>query len=164
MIKLKEVLDKYGDYLVDEEQLEKIVKKPVPKSVWDLKTGDIYWCIDSDGLAVESVWEYDKIDDLRLETGNVFLTQEEVDFEVERRKCESVMLKYGTRDMMSLGDSGIPKHCICYNHVIGRLTTDWYGIYNPQGLILFETEELAKKAIDEIGEEHLKKYIFNVKE
>ena len=33
-----------------------------------------------------------------------------------------------------------------------------------QGVINFKTEELAQKAIDEVGEERLKKYVFNVKE
>lgn len=31
-----------------------------------------------------------------------------------------------------------------------------------QGTIYFDTEELTQKAIDEIGEERLKKYIFRV--
>ena len=33
-----------------------------------------------------------------------------------------------------------------------------------QGTIYFDTEELAQKAIDEIGEERLKKYVFRVEE
>ena len=33
-----------------------------------------------------------------------------------------------------------------------------------QGVINFKTEELAQKAIDEVTEERLKKYVFNVKE
>lgn len=164
MIKLKEVLDKYGEYLVDEEQLGKIIKKPKPKSVWDLKKWDRYLCIDSDGLAVESVWEYDKIDDLRLETGNVFLTIEEAEFEAERRKCEADMLKYGTRDMMSLDDGYSFIYCICFNHYTKEMYIGSYQNTHFQGMIYFATRELAQKAIDEIGEKRLKKYVFNVKE
>lgn len=33
-----------------------------------------------------------------------------------------------------------------------------------QGTIYFDTEELARKAMNEIGEERLKKYIFRVEE
>lgn len=33
-----------------------------------------------------------------------------------------------------------------------------------QGTIYFDTEELVRKAINEIGEERLKKYVFRVEE
>lgn len=38
------------------------------------------------------------------------------------------------------------------------------SVYHVQGSIYFDKEELAQKAIDEIGEERLKKYIFRVEE
>ena len=164
-IKIKDIVEKYAEYEIDEDKLKELLIEPKPKTIWELKVRDIYFYINSDGAIVSSIWVSDIYHKNRRAAGNCFLTREEAEFELERRKVETELLKYGgTRDMMSLGGSEIPKHCICYNHVTGRLTTNWYGICNLQGLILFETEELAKKAMEEIGEERLKKYIFNVEE
>lgn len=164
MIKLKEVLDKYGEYLVDEEQLGKIIKKPKPKSVWDLENGDTYYYVDKIGRVYPCYWGGSQLDWYRLELGNIFLTIEEAEFEAERRKCEADMLKYGTRDMMSLDDGYSFIYCICFNHYTKEMYIGSYQNTHFQGMIYFATRELAQKAIDEIGEKRLKKYVFNVKE
>lgn len=162
MIKVSEVLSKYADYEVDENELEKILVRPKPKNVWDLKDGDEYHYLRSDGIIVKSNCnQYSK---KMREACNCFLTREEAEFELERRKCEAIMLKYGTRDMMSLGDAWRYKYLIWYSNYENKINVANYGTTNHQGVIFFATEELAKKAIDEIGEERLKKYIFNVKE
>ena len=162
MIKISEVLSKYADYEVDENELEKILVIPKPKSVWDLKDGDEYHYLRSDGIIVKSNCnQYSK---KMREACNCFLTREEAEFELERRKCEAIMLKYGTRDMMSLGDSCSSKYFIWYDNCDNEIGIKAAYFVSYQGVIFFATEELAEKVVDEIGEERLKKYIFNVKE
>lgn len=161
MIKVSEVLNKYADYEVDENELEKILVRPRPKTVWELKKGDVYYYLRSDGIIVESTWN-DYSPRMRG-CCNCFLTREEAEFESERRNCEAIMLKYGTRDMMSLGNEN-NKYAICYNHNDKKLSIISYCFIDQQGSIFFATKKLAKEAIEEIGEERLKKYIFNAKE
>ena len=93
-----------------------------------------------------------------------FLTEKEALFEVERRKCEAILLKYGTRDMMSISDDDTNKYFICYNNYVNGISVNNNQFVQNQGTIYFKTKELAQKAIDEVGEERLKKYVFNVKE
>lgn len=145
-------------------KIEKIPQKP--KSVLDLKDGDDYYYINMCGDVARTTFSNDtcEIDKRIIEFGNAFLTKEEAEFESERRKCEAVLLKYGTRDLMSLGDNEVDKIHIYYNHVRNTIETDCHTCLNDQGIIYFKTEELAQKAIEEVGEERLKKYIFNVKE
>ena len=162
MIKVSEVLNKYADYEVDENELEKILVRPRPKTVWELKKGDVYHYLRSDGIIVESTWN-DYSPRMR-ECCNCFLTREEAEFELERRKCEAIMLKHGTRDMMSLGDEDEDKYVIYYSNCDKKLGITDYLYVNQQGTIFFATKKLAKEVIEEIGEERLKKYIFNVKE
>ena len=136
------------------------------KTVWDLKEEDDYYYIDMCGnvdrttFGIGACWADKKM----IEIGNAFLTKEEAEFEVERIKCESVLLKYGTRDLMSLGDNYTKKYYIQYDYDVNKIMIFKHYSIGIQGVINFKTEELAQKAIDEVGEDRLKKYVFNVKE
>ena len=143
-------------------KIEKIPKKP--KTVWDLKYGNDYWYINSFGHVRRT--SYGLEDDFKrmIEYGNAFLTEEEAYHELERRKCEAILLKYGTRDMRSLGDINAHKYFIVYNNYYHEISISFNQSANSQGTIYFESVELAQKAIKEVGEDRLKKYIFNVKE
>lgn len=148
--------------MLGEFKIEKIPQKP--KSVWDLKYGDDYWYINSFGHVRKT--SYGLEDDFKrmIEFGNAFLTEKEARFEVERRKCEAVLLKYGTRDMRSLGDINAHKYFIVYNNYYHEIIISFNQSANSQGTIYFESSELAHKAIEEVGQDRLKKYVFNVKE
>ena len=147
--------------MLGECKIEKIPQKP--KSVWDLTEEDMYYFINCYG-EIDSTF-YDCEEDLDIiKCGNAFLTREEAEFEVERRKCESILLKYGTRDMMSFGDGNKSKYCIYLNNFLNKIIFDDNYCVQSQGTIYFESKELAQKAIDEVTEERMKKYVFNVKE
>lgn len=148
--------------MLGECKIEKIPHKP--KSVWDLKDGDEYYYVNSFGYIEIITYDGHKDDVEFIENGSAFLTEKEAEFEIERRKCEAILLKYGTRDMMSLGDNEVDKIQIYYNHVRNTIETDCHTCLNDQGTIYFKTEELAQKAIEEVGEDRLKKYVFNVNE
>lgn len=160
MIKLSEIQAKYGEYLVDENKLKELLVKPEPKTVWDLKDGDKYYLISHTGKVERITWDDDKFDLRRREIGNVFLTKEEAEFELERRKCESIMLKYGRRTF-KYGDDN---YLFRFDNIYKKLEVEVWRTCHFQGTIYFDTEELAKKAINEIGEERLKKYVFRVEE
>ena len=160
MIKLNEMLAKYGEYLVDEDKLKELLVKPKPKTVWDSEKGDAYYFIETNGGVYSCYWLADVNDLCRIEFGNVFLTKEEAEFELERRKCEAIMLKYGRRTFKPRDINYI----IQFHNDDKQVFVDFWRLNQFQGSICFDTEELAQKAIDEIGEERLKKYVFRVEE
>lgn len=166
MIKLKDAVEKYGEYEIDESRIEEFLVKPKPKTVWDLEKGDIYYFINDRGTITYTTWSNDSVDILRRNIGNIFLTSKEAEFEAERRKVEAEMLKLGgTRDMMSIGDNSTLKCCLYYNHLGDEtIYINCFYATNNQGIIFFKTENDCKRAIQEIGEDRIKKYIFNVKE
>lgn len=147
--------------MLGECKIEKIPHKP--KSFWDLKEEDMYYYIDYYGEIYSTFYDCKEDVDI-IECGNAFITEEEAEFEVERRKCEAILLKYGTRNMMSLGDIDAHKYFIVYNNHYNELSISFIQSANSQGTIYFKSAKLAQKAIDEVTEERLKKYIFNVKE
>lgn len=97
MIKVEEIIEKYKGYEVDEEKLKEFLTPPKPKTVYELKKVDKYYYIDTFGTACSDIWDNDEIDNGRREIGNCFLTKEDAEFEVERRKIEAILLKYGKK-------------------------------------------------------------------
>ena len=160
MIKVNEIKDKYGEYLVDEKKLKELLVKPKPETVWDLEKEDIYYFINPNGGVYSCRWVADEQDLSRREIGNVFLTKEEAEFEREKNKCESIMLKYGRRTFKYEDDNYFIR--LAYDNK--KVFVEVWRTCQFQGSIYFDKEELAKKAIDEIGEERLKKYVFRVSE
>lgn len=149
-----------------EDIKEFIVKKAEAeqklKTIWDLETKDRkeYYRIEASGFIEDSCFNaiYDKY---VRETGNAFLTREEAEFEVERRKIEAIMRKYSRpfRDEEQ-------NWYLYYSH---NNITDTGLVYDAEyeiniGIPYFESKEIAEKVIDEIGSDRLKKYWFRVEE
>lgn len=158
MLKVSELVEKYGDYEVDEEKLKEFLIPPKPKTVWDLKKDDEYYFINGQGNIMESIWENDDYDIGRRAIGNSFSTKEEVEFEVERRKVEAILLKYGRREF-KYNEDNYYMHCE-YNEPPFEIGC--YDSYSIQGVIYFDTKELCLKAIKEAGRNNIDKYIFGV--
>ena len=55
------------------------------------------------------------------------------------------------------------KYYIIFDNSVDKIIFPCCNYMQNQGTIYFESKELALKAIEEVGEERLKKYIFNVK-
>lgn len=160
MIKVEEIVDKYKGYEIDEKELEKVLVKPKPTSIWDLKDGDSYCYLESEGTITLGSWCENTVSKRKRAHGNVFLTGKEAEFEVERRKIEAILLKYGRREFKNRDYN----FYILYDHN-GSLVTilnDTFCQYS--NTIYFDTEELCQKALIAAGEENIKKYIFGVKD
>lgn len=161
MIKLKEVVEKYQDYEVDEEKLKEILVKPEIKSVWELNKGDRYYTISStvNGFRVLAYkWDYSLYNKELRDIDRIFLTEEEAQFALERIKIEAILLKYGRRSFKYTE----PNYYFTYDHEYKKLRFDLNLLIQYQGAIYFDTEELYEQAIDEAGEENIKKYLFMV--
>jgi len=118
--------------------------------------GDAYWFIDDEGGMSSTFYKNYYLDIYRQKIGNIFRTEEEAEFAVKKLKVEAELRKFSRP--------------FTYHE------TNWYLIMDfdkevhysykwddvTQGAIYFESEEKAKQAIQSIGEERIKKYIFEV--
>ena len=164
---VNEFLEQYKDYKIkDEEALLKLLEKPRPKTVWDLQDDDEYWWLYGDGTIGRSVWMGSTLDKDRRDIGNCYLTEEDAEFTRERKKVISEMKRLGgTEDMMSLGDEDdVLKFSIICNHKDKNLSIVKYYYIQEGPNIYFETKEQAQIAIDTIGIDRLKKYLFYVED
>ena len=130
-----------------------------PKTIWDLGVRDeeYYYLLASNGVIVEYPY-CNKSDEDARDMGNAFLTEDEAEFERERRKIEAVMRRY-SRPFKDEEDNWY----IEYSHASKHVGIDALYEYDC-GIVYFESEEIAQKVIDEIGEDKLKKYWFRVAE
>ncbi len=158
MIKVEEIAEKYKGYEVDEEKLKEFLTPPKPKTVWDLEYHDAYYNITADGHVYANSWDNCEVDSYIRNIGNCFLTKEEAKFEVERRKVEAILLKYGRREFKQ----GEENHYMYCNLLESSIEFDCYKDIQHQGIIYFDTEKLSQQAIEEAGEDNIKKYIFGV--
>lgn len=158
MIKVEEIVEKYKGYEVDEEKLKEFLTPPKPRTVWDLEEGDRYYYFDDyDGVSF-STWNDMEVDITRRCFGNCFLTKEEAEFEVKRRKVEAILLKYGRREFKY----SVRNYYFFYDHEDKLIRKTIVDCCQSQGIIFFDTEELCQKAVEEAGEDNVKKYLFGV--
>lgn len=150
-----------GNYLdeISEDLLEPYVEKP--NSVWDLKKDDTYYLIDMDGDVMNAIWNNIDIDNNFRKIGNVFLTKEEAENDVERRKIEKEMLHLGGRREFKNGENNY--YIVCdfdthYSIVVFNNKIDGFA----QMTIYFDSAKECRNAIKTIGEDRLRKYIFGV--
>ena len=162
-IKIKDIVEKYAEYEVDEDKLKELLIEPKLKTVWNLQVDDTYYYLTACGDIRCDEWCRHPLDEARRATGNCFLTYEEVEFELERRKVETELLRCGgTRDMMSIGDINTDKYFIMYLHESRRICINSYCSLHCLSNIYFKSEVDAQRAINKIGEDRIKKYLFYV--
>jgi len=121
--------------------------------------GDEYWYVSATGRALITEWEGYGVEKDALEIGNVFKTEEEADFAVEKLKVEAELRKFSK-----------PFELDSYNYYIFLDTgTECLDVGSrsycqSQGTIHFESEEKVQQAVSTVGEERIKKYIFGVED
>ena len=158
MIKVEEIAEKYKGYEVDEEKLKEFLTPPKPKTVWDLKESDKYWYISDYGQICKSTWTNFECEIIRRAIGNCFLTKKEGEFEVERRKVETILLKYGRRRFKNSERN----YYLYYDHEDNLIRKTMVDTCQSQGIIFFDDDKVIDQAVKEAGEDNIKKYIFGV--
>lgn len=132
-----------------EEQIKKEQEFP--------QVGDEYWFIDDRGMVFDSEFKNKKSDKDSLEIGNFFQTKEQAEFVVEKLKVEAELREFSRP--FEYGENCTEFY---YDHDFGRIMFCTLTASQTQGAIYFESREKAEEAIDTVGEERIKKYIFEV--
>ena len=151
-----------GTHIKTESFLKPYVEKP--KTVWDLQRGDKYY-VTNDYMEVDNVTFDDDMDDSNYrKIGNCFLTKEEAEYELERRKIEAEMLRLGGRRTFKKGENNY--YIVCdfdSSHFAIRIFNNKSDGFAPM-TIYFDSAKECRNAIEKIGEDRIKKYIFGVDE
>ena len=137
------------------DEIERL--KAEKNEVWKPKCGDKYWLLSHIGYVVQVRWSGDDYEDNIYAIGNAFRTQEEAEFRAEQLKVEAELRRFA-RPFEENEQNVILK----YAHDTNKLLTG-HHLYSQYGNIYFDSEEVAYKAIETVGEERIKKYYFGIK-
>ena len=121
--------------------------------------GDEYWYVDDIGLLWLSVFGKGELSNDRVEMGNVFRSKEQAGFVAEKLKVEAELRKF-SRPF----ESGENNYHISFETYDKFIDIDSLLYRQTQGVFYFESREKAENAIEAVGEERIKKYIFGVEE
>ncbi|GAB7231424.1 hypothetical protein [Facklamia hominis] len=119
---------------------------------------DLYYYIHPNGEVFNDYWNICQLDKERLSIGNAFKTREEAEFAVEKLKVLHELEELGRPYRLGAENYFIT----LYRGVELTIGADYsyqscyFGVY-------FDTSEEAQEAIDKIGEDRIKKYLFGVK-
>ena len=149
----------------EREQLLKLVERSntPAKKRWRGKKNDDYYLITSDGKVADVIETESAPDNDYYQFGNYFKTEEEAEFELNKRFVYQELKDYA----LEHNEMGIDwtddriKWSIYYDTETKCLTCDyWYTNYCGMEQVYFSSAEIAQGAISAIGEDRIKKYLF----
>ena len=144
-----------------------VVEEPKSKD-WKPKKGDTYYYIGSVGSIFNYDYREDISDEAHLNIGNYFKTKEDAKHMVEKFKVIRELQKFANENNEKEIDWKNKTQCkykIFYDAEDEELYVD-YAVYckrEPLN-IYFTSSKIAKRAIEAVGEDRIKKYYFNVEE
>lgn len=141
---------------------KKIEEKKVETGRWKPKEKEGYCFINSCGQVTYDVWSNHCVDNKRYNIGNLFKTEAEATFAIEKLKVIAELKEY--EEPKSRAWDGIISHYFIYYDYNREKIAITYNDYYKGGGIYFESEEKARQAIDAIGEDRIKKYYLEVEE
>lgn len=89
MVYASRTMQKFPNILAD--WFEEIPEEP--KTVWDLKEGDECWILSVDLELLQVEWRNTPCDNHSRELGLIYLTKEELERELARRKAKQILLR-----------------------------------------------------------------------
>lgn len=143
------------------KELKKEIQKEENENngVWKPKAHEMCYSIDEAGNICEWYWLNSREDDgASLAIGNVFRTGEEAEFIVERLKVIQELKQYARpfRDNET-------NYYICFNQAHKKVEICPAMTFQRSDLY-FKSGEIAKQALEEVGEDRVKKYYLKVEE
>ena len=122
------------------------------------KRGDKYYFIVASGGVDWLQWDESGFGLRAQDIGNIFRTKEQAEFAVEKLKVEAELRKFSKPFEILLTNWLITRE------VDGAIEAHWSSHAESQGTLYFESEEKAQQAIETVGIDRIKKYIFGVED
>ncbi len=145
--------------------LEKMYDSLTPLNKrWRAETGDTFYYITATGLTEGKIEVGLDVDNSRYEFGNYFQTREQAEFEAERLKVTAELREWTTPISEFKWDGYSARKYTLEIRGTGENIHLTVALYYCSGIqtsdLCFESEEVAKRAIESIGEDRIIKYLF----
>ena len=128
---------------------------------WKPENGKMYYFLNSYNIAISETWDAGCYDDGHYNIYNCFQTREQAETEVEkilvRRQLEDIARSLNKGNKIDWNDN---KDKYCISLVEGKYIMAEYNLtHKLQGVVYCLDSSFRNVAIQEIGEERLKKYL-----
>ena len=154
--------------LTDEERatLLSLVEKAnkSESKVWKPEVEEKFYTLFGDGSINELTWYSDVYSIRRYEIGNYFKTKDEAKFTLEKLKVITELRRYAlehNEKEIDWNDEDQDKFGLYFHHQSKKILINTYTSCQTT-FIYFTSKEIARSAIETIGEERIKKYYFEV--
>lgn len=156
--KAQEELDKAQELLKEYE-----IKNTKEIKRWKPEHSGEYWIVDSWGMVYNEIWTNSNSDKKRYDFYNCFETRKQAEQEAEkiliRRQLEDIAKKLNKGEKIDWKNTNQSKCFIGIQEDGKGITWDIEYEYKHQGVVYCLSLDFIKVAIEEIGEERLKKYL-----
>lgn len=130
---------------------------------WKPKYGEYYSYVDDKGDAYEKHWCDCPEDFYHYFTNNCFKTQDGALVRLEQIRVYNELKNFADKHNRKINwNNGEFKCFIIYDVFRKELIVSGTAVFKEIGQIYFSDVEIAEKAIEEIGEDRIKKYLFEV--
>lgn len=156
--------------LTEEElkQFTRLVNKANnPKNVWFPQKWKKYYYLDMCGKIKRAFWRDATLDKYLYSLGNCFETKEKAEWSIEHLKIKAELKRYAdtyNEAAINFNISTQPKYFLKFSYWSFDVYIENCRHEMCADTIYFVSENIAKKAIKEIGEERLKKYYFGIED
>ena len=120
-----------------------------------------YWCILG-GQVCDCIWTDGEEDEKRLSIGNAFHTKKEAEFALEKLKVIHE-LKQFAEPKNAVWNFNKYHHIFYYDYTSNEIDYSCSSIMKFSDTT-FATGEMARKAVEAVGEDRIKKYYLEVEE
>lgn len=159
-MKLKDLVEEYGDYEVQESFLDLLKKSQKTESIWDLREGDKYYLVRD---SRQYTWHSSAFEIKCRKYGDVFLTEEEASYETKRREIYTKVKKYSYEfSEEEWKNNLIPKFYPSYDYSSGKVE-NWIHNTDKEGCLYFRCGGDINRAVEEVGEKDFIRYYLGVK-
>lgn len=157
------------DNLTNEERetLLKLVEKgnKTNKKRWRSKENDKYYTLTSSGEPMLELDDRRNSDEQCYKLGNYFNTRKEAEFARNKQliyqQLKDYALEHNTEEI-DLDNNIQHKWFMRYDNVCKKMKYYWMTSLLHMHQIYFTSEEIARAAVKEVGEDNIKKYLFGV--
>ena len=143
-------------------EVEKEEKEKDPNKRWRAEVGCMYWFVESGG---NPKWWHENsryIDDFYYDTHNYFQTEDEAQKYARVLETERQLKRFADEHNDKIDWSNNinqEKWNLCYYYSRYEVSPIICRMIKDARVIYFLSEEIARQAIDEIGEEKIKEYL-----
>lgn len=162
---IKELLEKYQDVEITEEQAKQIkdILGIKESKKWKPEKGENYYYIMSCGEIESQYFNNIEADKFRILTNNYFKTREEAEFRLEQIKVYNELKNFADENNEEIDwECDEPKYYCYFSSISKNLVISDISRMKDIGQIYFSSRELAEQAIKKVGVARIKKYLFGV--